>query len=94
MQLIILHAAAYEQKLIWVERSWATRYVLLYRLLEIFTFYFQKIMQLDKLKLYLGVLKDTVGEYIFSALSSAGLEIRWKYREHHPAASSRPDQKP
>lgn len=51
-------------------------------------------MQLDKLKLHLGVLKDTVGEYIFSALSSAGLEIRWKYREHHPAASSRPDQKP
>lgn len=76
MQLIILHAAAYEQKLIQVERSWATHYVLLYCSLKVFTFYFQKIMQLDKLKLYLGVLKDTVGEYIFPAWSSAWLAIK------------------
>lgn len=75
MQLIILHGA-YEQKLIQVERSWATHYVLLYWLLETFTFYLQKIMQLDKLKLYLGVLKNTMSKYIFPALSSAGLEIK------------------
>lgn len=74
MQLIILHGA-YEQKLIQVERSWAT-HVLLYWLLETFTFYLQKIMQLDKLKLYLGVLKNTMSKYIFPALSSAGLEIK------------------
>lgn len=94
VQLAVLHAAAYKQKLIesWKESSHPSGTVVV-----LFAPPFHLLLpenneaRKTQVLFHLSVLKDTVDEDVLPALNTEWLET--KYHKYRPTASSRPDLK-